>query len=238
VTILAASGTPAELAPYSEVTDGLGVDVYPVTLDDTASPDLHKVGVWTRTIASITPDDSVWTTLQICSANAYDKHTGAYVLPSAYQERYMVYDTIINGARGISFFGGGNPHCWNGTDRHYGWNWTFWNNVLARLIEQISSPSGLGAALDNAASNDTLKTNESGTGAISRIAVTPSGPQLWLIAANSNPGPEHVAISRLPAFIKSAAVYGEHRTVPVSHGTLTDNFRQWQVHIYRIQSPR
>lgn len=235
VTILAPSGTRADLAPYGDVTDSLGVDVYPVTLDNRGSPDLHEVGVWTRTIAGISRDRSVWTTLQICSKHAYDKHTGAYVLPSAYQERYMVYDAIINGASGVSFFGGGNPHCWSRIDRRYGWNWTFWNRALDRLIEQIDARSALGPALDNAASNDVLETNDPGTEAISRVAVTPSGTQLWAIAARSTTGVEHVTISGLPASVKSAAVYGEHRTVRVSDGTLGDNFRRWQVHVYRIQ---
>ena len=234
VTILAPSGTPADLAPYSDVTDSLGVDVYPVTLGNPDSPDLHEVGVWTRTIAGITRDHSVETTLQVCSTDAYNKHTGAYVLPSAYQERYMVYDAIINGARGVSFFGGGNPHCWNRIDRRYGWNWTFWNRALDPLIEQIGSRWALGPALDNAASNDVLQTNDPGTEAISRVNVTPSGTRLWVIAARSNAGVEHVAISGLPASVKSAAVYGERRTVQVSDGTLSDTFRQWQVHVYRI----
>ena len=240
VTILAPSGTPAALAAYADVTDSLGVDVYPVTLNNAESPDLHLVGVWTRAIAGITRKQSVWTTLQICSAHAY-KQTGAYVLPSAYQERYMVFDAIINGARGISFFGGDNPRCWNRIDRRYGWNWTFWNSALDRLTEEIGSRSPLGLALDNAALNDTLATSDPGTEAISRVAVTPSGRQLWVVAARSNPGVEHVAISGLPPWVNSAAVYGERRTMQLSHGTFSDTFRQWQVHVYRIQlsaSPR
>jgi hypothetical protein len=236
VTILAASGTRAALAPYSNVTDGLGVDVYPVALDNADYLDLHRVGVWTRMIARITRDHSVWTTLQICSRQQYSQRTGAYVLPTAYQERYMAYDAIINGARGISFFGGGNPRCWNRTDRRYRWNWTFWNRALVRLIEQIGPHSALGPALDNAASNDVLRTNDPHTEAISRVALTPRR-ELFVIAARSDAGAEHVAISGLPISAKSAAVYGEHRTVEVSRGMLSDTFRQWQVHVYRIQLP-
>lgn len=235
VTIVAPSGSPADLAPYSRVTDGLGVDVYPVTLADVESPDLHEVGVWTRAIAGITRDHFVWTTLQICSKDAYDRRSGAYVVPTAYQERYMVYDAIINGARGVSFFGGNNPHCWSRIDRRYGWNWTFWSRALDPLIEQIGSRSPLGSALADAASNDALRTNDAGTEAISRIAVTPSGPQLWVIAARSNAGPEHVSISGLPASATSATVYGERRTVRVADGTLTDRFRRWQVHVYHLR---
>jgi hypothetical protein len=235
VTILAPRGTRASLAPYSRVSDGLGVDVYPVTARNPRHPDLHKVGVWTRTIAAITQDHSVWTTLQICSKDAYDRRTRAYVLPSAYQERYMVYDAIINGARGLSFFGGNNPRCWTRIDRRYGWNWTFWNRALDPLIEQISARSALGPALVNTGSNRTLQANEPGIEAISRLAVTPSGTQLWVIAAGSKAGVHHVAISGLPASVTSASVYGERRTVRVSAGTISDRFRRWQVHLYRLQ---
>jgi hypothetical protein len=234
VTILAASGTRADLAPYRNVTDSLGVDVYPITLYDSDSPDLHQVGIWTRMIAGIAPDHSAWTTLQICSSHAYDKRTGAYVVPSAYQERYMVYDAIINGARGVSFFGGGNRRCWSRVDYRYGWNWSFWNTVLDPLIEQIGSRSALGPALDNAASNDVLKTSDAGTEAISRVGITRTGKQLWVIAASSKAGLRHVTISGLPHSVTSATVYGEHRTVRVSRGTLEDTFRRWQVHVYHL----
>jgi hypothetical protein len=199
---------------------------------------LHEVGVWTRKIARISRNHAVWTTLQICSTHAYDTETRAYVLPSAYQERYMVFDAIINGARGVSFFGGGNPNCWNAVDRRYGWNWTFWNTALDRLIRQIGAGSALRPALDNPASNAVLHATDPGTEAISRVAVTPSGRQLWVIAARSNPGTGHVTISELPASARSAVVYGERRTVHVSNGTLEDTFRQWQVHVYRIRLAR
>src|SRR5262249_6458794 len=145
---------------------------------------------------------------------------------------------IINGARGLSFFGGDNPRCWNRIDRRYGWNWTFWNTALDRLIEQIGPRSRLGPALDNAASSELPATNDPSREAISRVAVTPSGKQLWVIAARSGPGADHVAVSGLPGSVHSAAVYGEDRTVRVLHGTLNDTFRQWQAHVYRLRLPR
>jgi hypothetical protein len=236
VTILAPTGSVAELAPYRRVTDGLGVDVYPVTIGN-GNPDLHQVGIWTRRIAGIGEHHFVWTTLQICSVRSYNRHTGAYVLPSAYEERYMLYDAIINGARGVSFFGGKNPHCWNRVDRRYGWNWTFWSTALEPLIRQIGSHSALAPALADVASNHVLAANDPTTEAISRRAVTPSGGQLWAIAARSGPGIGRVTITGLPAFARSAAVYGEGRRVPIVDGTLTDTFRRWQVHVYRV-TPR
>jgi len=233
VTILAPSGSRADLAPYRRVSDGLGVDVYPVTLAN-PNPDLHQVGIWTRRIAGINRHHFVWTTLQICSVRSYNRHTGAYVLPSPFQERYMLYDAIINGARGVSFYGGKNPHCWNSLDRRYRWNWTFWRSTLRPLIRQIGSGSALAPALANAASNRVLHTSDPGTEAIRRIAVTPAGRRLWAIAARSRPGVARVTIRGLPAGARWATVAGEGRRVRVLHGTLTDTFRRWQVHVYRI----
>jgi hypothetical protein len=233
VTILAPRGSLADLVPYRSVSDGLGVDVYPVTSEN-ARPDLHEVGVWTRAIAGISRDHFVWTTLQICSVDSYDRTTGAYVLPSALQERYMLYDAIINGARGVSFFGGQNPRCWNRVDRSYGWNWTFWNNVLETLIAQVGAHSALAPALADVGSTAVLETSDPGTEAISRVAVTPTGRQLWVIAARSSPGVGRVAIRGLPASAESAAVYVERRRVALSRGTLRDVFRRWQVHVYRV----
>ena len=75
MTIEAPRGTPSRLAAYSSVTDTHGVDVYPVSMT-AADPDLHQVGTWTSTLAAITPDRSVWTTLQICSSGSYDTQPG------------------------------------------------------------------------------------------------------------------------------------------------------------------
>jgi hypothetical protein len=61
-TIQAPRGTP-QLAEYSPVTDIHGVDVYPITLTN-PNGDLSQVGRWTNTIASVTPNHAVWTTLQ------------------------------------------------------------------------------------------------------------------------------------------------------------------------------
>ena len=122
VTIEAPRGTASDLAPYSAVTDAHGEDEYPININ-VSNPDLHQVGVWTSTIASITPYRSVWSTLQICSSGSYDAD-GNFLLPTKTQERYMIYDAIINGARNLNFYGGNNPNCWNSTDTAYGWSWT------------------------------------------------------------------------------------------------------------------
>ena len=114
VTIQAPRGTAADLEPYSPVTDIHGVDDYPVVFDE-PDPDLHEVGVWTNTIASITPNHAVWTTLQVCASGS-DNGAGEFVLPTLLQERYMIYDAIINGASSLAFYGGNIFRCWTQQD--------------------------------------------------------------------------------------------------------------------------
>jgi hypothetical protein len=229
VTIEAPRGTAAELQPYSAVTDIHGVDVYPVTLQSPTG-NLHDVGTWTSTVASVTPNHSVWTTLQVCASGSYDT-SGHYVLPTLAQERYMAYDAIINGARSLAFYGGNIPGCWSASDRQYGWNWTFWSSVLKPLLAELSDTSPLAPALVNASTNDELSTSEPTTSAISRAG---SGDDLWVIAARSGAGSGPVTISGLPSNIASGTVYTEGRSIAVANGAFTDDFAQWAVHVYHL----
>lgn len=231
VTIEAPRGSAQDLAPYSAVTDTHGVDVYPVSLR-TDDPDLHRVGTWTHTIDSITPDHSVWTTLEICFTGSYDA-SGNYVLPTRLQERYMIYDAIINGARGLNFYGGNNPGCWNATDRAHGWSWTFWTQTLQPLVEEIDRASPLWPALIHPGSTQQLSTSDSTTEAISRRG---SRGDLWVLAARSGSGSENVTITGLPHSISSGSVDTENRTVAIHDGSFTDSFGRWNVHVYRFST--
>jgi hypothetical protein len=242
VTVESARGSAAALADYTKVTDTHGIDVYPIAVDRDGpvapdwAPNLHQVGLWTRRLAAITPDHSVWTTLQICASSSFDLRTGRYVLPSTRQERYMVYDAIINGARGLAFFGGNNPHCWTPRDRTRGWNWTFWDTTLEHLITEIGARSPLAPALVDPGSTRRLSTSDPTTQAITRADAPGAGArELWLIAARHGPGRRTVRISGLPPTIGHGVVYPGGRSIRIERGSLTDRFQQWQVHVYRFE---
>ncbi len=231
VTIEAPMGTADDLAPYSDVTDTHGVDIYPVSLKAT-DPDLHRVGTWTHTVESITPNHSVWTTLQICFSGSYNRPLGIYVLPTRTQERFMIYDSIINGARGLAFYGGNFAECSTAPDKALGWNWTFWNTVLADLIREINASSPLASVLVNPASTRQLVVSDPTTEVISRHGRGSS--DLWVIAARYGTGNADVTISGLPRSITSGQVYTEGRSVNVTDGSFTDSFDRWAVHVYRF----
>jgi hypothetical protein len=234
VTIEAPRGTPADLAPYSSVTDVHGVDIYPVTLPHPI-PNLHAVGTWTETLASITPFAPVWTTIQICSSGSVDKTTGNYVVPTYQQERYMAYDAIVNGAKALTFFGGTNPGCFSGSDGTYGWNWSFWQNVLQPVVKQISSSSRLAPALVNTEAAPRVTTRGSGTETLVRQGT--SVDDLWLIAARHGAGSATVTFKGLPRWVHRGGVYTENRAVKAARGSLQDRFNQWDVHVYHFVEP-
>jgi hypothetical protein len=233
VTIEAPQGTAANLAPYSDVTDVHGVDIYPVTLAH-PQPNLQRVGNWTRSLASITPLGPVWTTLQICASGSFDKTTGNFILPTYQQERYMAYDAILNGAKALTFFGGDKSNCFSGTDSQYSWNWSFWQSVLKPLIQQISASSPIAPALVNGATAPHVTT---GKGMEAVIRQGTSVDDLWLIAARNGAGTRTVTLKGLPGWARRGSVYTEDRTVTASHGMLRDRFNQWDVHVYHFVEP-
>ncbi len=60
--------------------------------------------------------------------------------PSLRQERFMAYEAIVDGARGLMFFGGHMTEVCTPDDAASGWNWTFWREVLRPLVRELSSP--------------------------------------------------------------------------------------------------
>jgi len=234
VTIEAPRGTAADLAPYSDVTDVHGVDIYPVTLAHT-SPNLQAVGKWTATLASVTPLAPVWTTIQICASGSIDKTTGNYILPTFQQERYMAYDAILNGAKALTFYGGSNAGCFSGSDATYGWNWSFWQSVLEPLVQQLSASSPIAPALVNHARTPRVTTRGSGTETMVREGT--SVDDLWLIAARNGAGTRTVTFKGLPRWTHRGSVYKENRTVTAAAGSFKDRFAQWDVHVYHFVEP-
>ena len=61
--------------------------------------------------------------------------------PTLSQERFMAYQAIVNGARGLAFFGGHLTQIARPADAQAGWNWTFWERVLRPLLEELTSDS-------------------------------------------------------------------------------------------------
>lgn len=232
VIIQAPRGTAADLAAYSAVCSGQGVDVYPVRFGK-ANPDLSQVGKWTRTLRSATPTRAVFTTLQICFSGSDDPAgSGEFVLPTLRQARYMAYAAIINRARGVIFFGGENPHCLRPADAALGWNWTFWNDVLKPLVAEIGRHGRLHPALLAPGTGPPMRTSDPTTEICSRRV---GETDIWVIAARSGRGTRDVTITGLPHGITRGRHYRSNRPVTVRRGAFTDSFSRWDVHVYHFR---
>jgi hypothetical protein len=230
VTVQAPRAGVWSLAPYATVTDVHGVNSYPIAIGD-PEPELGEVGSWTNVLRLATPRQAVWTTLQICWRWSYDA-AGGVALPTREQQRFMIYDAIINGARALAFYGGQNPKCFGQLDAAGGWNWTYWERVLEPLVREISASSPLAPALRNPGTTRVLDTSDPTVQAISRRG---RNGELWILAARRSGGePAEVTISGLPASATQADVYKEDRSVAAAGGAVVDRFDGWSVHVYRF----
>ncbi len=154
VIIQAPTGTVADLTPYVPAFDITGADIYPVSYPpgihgDGANHDLSVVGDTTKKMVAAAGGKPVWMTLQIAwSGSAPSQSDPAIVprFPTLHDERFMAYQAIVNGARGLNFFGGHLTQVTKPADAAAGWNWTFWQLVLQPLVTELTS-TAVGPAL-------------------------------------------------------------------------------------------
>jgi hypothetical protein len=148
VVITQAPGsTVAQLTPYRPAFDLTGADIYPVAYPPglhagTSNRDISVVGDVTRDLVAAAGPKPVWMTLQIAWSGVLPSTSKPAVVPrfpSLHEERFMAYQAIVNGARGLVFFGGHLTQVTSPTDAAAGWNWTFWEHVLGPLVRELRS---------------------------------------------------------------------------------------------------
>src|SRR5262249_52401076 len=101
--------TASAVAPYAAACDIHGVDIYPIPPGSHAggppvNTDLSVVGDMTRIIVRATRRPAIWTTLQIAWSGVLPPHR--VLFPTLPEARFITYDAIVAGARGLAFFGG------------------------------------------------------------------------------------------------------------------------------------
>lgn len=238
VIIQAPRGTPESLRKYDATGDIMGVDIYPISYPPgihslLTNKDISLVGDHARIISkALQGKQPFWMVLQI-SWSGVLKPGRTLRFPTFPEERFMTYEAIINGARGLFYFGGGNEKSLSAQDKQLGWNWTFWSRVLEPLIEEIGTRSPLYPAL--VAPDSTGRFRVSDEDAIEFCAREANG-ELFLLACQRGHKTEKVEFTGLPASIQSGEVlYEAPRTVDVNHGKFTDWFAPFDVHVYRFK---
>jgi hypothetical protein len=239
VIIQAPRGTAASLKPYQPAFDITGVDIYPVSYppgSHAARPnkDLSVVGDLTQWIRSGAGTKPVWVTLQIAWSGVLPPdHVPRF--PSNAELRFMAYQAIANGARGLAFFGGHLQQVMSPADAAAGWNWAFWTESLEPVVRELSS-TALHPALAASPADD-VHTQPRVTGV--EIATRRAGGFLYVVAVRRSGTTSQVGFSGLPSSVKAGQVLfeyanGEFRSVPVSGGAFRDWFAPHDAHVYRF----
>ena len=101
-----------DLKKFGTLTDIAGCDIYPVPFGQTGHSDLAErnlscVGRFTQRMGESIPNKPVWMVLQGFGWTdiAETKTSQELPRPTFQQSRFMAYDSIVNGARGILYWG-------------------------------------------------------------------------------------------------------------------------------------
>ena len=144
-------GTVASLKRYHEGWDVGGIDIYPISYPPGVhslkpNKEISMVGDYTQMMRRSRGGKPFWMTLQIAFSGVV-KPGRTLRFPTFPEQRYMAYQAIINGARGLVYFGGGMPQTFNERDKPLGYNWTYWNKVMRPLFEEVGTGSPIARAL-------------------------------------------------------------------------------------------
>jgi hypothetical protein len=191
--------TADAVKPYAAACDVHGVDVYPVSVPPgrhaggpPVNTDISVVGDMTRILVHASGRRPIWTTLQIAWSGVLPPHP--LVFPTLQQARFMAYDAIIAGARGLFFFGGHIEAAMSAADRARGWNWTYWEHVQRPLLVELADAAHRKALL---APPSTVKVTASAPDIA--LSARRDGNTFWIIAARrSATATETIHFSGLP----------------------------------------
>ena len=240
LVIQAPRGTAADNAVYDPYLDITGMDVFPIGyppgrhVPNWPNKQISMVGDWTKIIVEAAQGKPVWMTLQISFSGTSNKGK-TLRFPTFPQERFMTYQAIINGARGINYFGGGHrvAQTLNERDRQLGYNWTFWERILKPLLAEINEKSPLHEAL--LAPNSKLPLKAEGAPGV-EFTAREVADQIFILACKREGETAQVTFEGLPASVTGGDVlYESPRKIEVKNGQFTDWFGPEEVHVYRFQ---
>ena len=237
IAIQAPVGTAPELAKYAPYLDITGMDVFPIGYPPHVlkwpNKEISAVGDFTKIIVDGAEGKPVWMTLQVAYSGTI-KPGKTLRFPTFAQERFMTYEAIIDGARGINYFGGCADVSLNPRDKKLGYNWTFWERVLKPVLAEINENSPLHEALIAPNSKLPVKVDAKDV----EFIVREVGDDIYILACKREGETVNVTVKNLPPGVSSGEVmYEAPRKVEVKNGTFTDWFAPFEVHVYHFKRP-
>jgi hypothetical protein len=229
-------GTVESLKRYDPYYDIGGMDIYPIgyppgTHSVLPNKNISMVGDHADIVRAFTGGvKPFWMTLQIAWSGV-TKPGKTLRFPTFPEERYMSYQSIIHGARGLVYFGGNLPETLNERDRALGWNWTFYDRVLKPLLDEFNPAGPLHAAL--IAPDSKLPVRVSGEGV--EYCVREAAGHVFVIAAKREVDTIQAKFTGLhPNVSEGTVLYEEPRKVTAVAGGFSDWFGPNEVHVYRF----
>jgi hypothetical protein len=148
----------------------------------------------------------------------------------------MSYQAIINGARGLLYFGADYQACLNERDRKLGWNWTYYDRVLKPVLDELRADGPLYPAL--VAPDAKVPVTVEGAADI-EFTFRETARAAYLIAAKREGSAMQVQFRGLPAWIREGQVlFEEPRNIAVTSGGFDDWFGPNEVHVYRFANSK
>jgi hypothetical protein len=227
-------GTIASLKRYDPTYDVGAIDIYPVgyppgTHSHLPNKNLSVVGDYADWMREISPGKPFWMVLQICWSGVTQPGK-TLRFPTFFEERYMTYQAIIRGARGLMYFGGNVAQGLNDRDRTLGWNWTYYEKVLKPVLDELKPGSPLHPAL--IAPDSALQLSAQGAPGI-EFLVREAGPRIFVLAARREGATAEVTFRGLPPSAKfERTLYEEPRQPKLLPGGFSDWFGPNEVHVY------
>ncbi|MBL4702251.1 MAG: hypothetical protein JKX85_13435, partial [Phycisphaeraceae bacterium] len=210
--------TPQAVSKFAAASDLFGLDIYPVpqggSHSDLDDKTISCVGKYTdRMRLAVNDRKPVIMTLQAFAWGQLYSNTAAAFYPTYEQSRFMAYNAILHGAKGLMYWG-----------THSIKRESFWK-ILFRTTSEIrdmsavlTSPSGEAGKVACSSKNISL---------MHKVCEQND----FIISANeSDSQVEAVFHTSLPDSL--LYVLFENRTVAVTNGTFTDTFIPYGVHIY------
>jgi hypothetical protein len=230
-------GTIESLKRYDPYYDIGAIDIYPVSYPPGVhsllpNKGLSMVGEYADWLRQINPEKPFWMALQIAFSGVI-KPGKTLRFPTFPEQRYMAYQAIAKGARGLIYFGGNLTEAMNERDRALGWNWTYYERVLKPLLDELNPSGPIYPAL--VAPESKLAVRAEGEGI--EFCVREAQGHVFLIAAKREGATIQAKFSGLPDGAGDV-LFEEPRKVFVSRETLTDWFGPNEVHVYRFKGDK
>lgn len=229
-----------QLAEFNRAADAVGCDIYPVPRSrhnghsDLADKSFSCVGAYTQRMQEAAPGKPVWMVLQGFAwadlSDETDDQAEREELrrPTFEESRFMAYDAIVNGARGILYWGTAYIEKDSG----------FWTDLLT-LVTELSAQQPVLSAPD--AALDIEVTLAETWGSVDRgVRVLPKqvGEKVHLLVVNEWSDPLVYTFHGLESLEGTSYrdPLTEQETI-VQHGTLTLPIRGFGVHVLEPEVP-